>query len=189
MAEYRLVISGYGKSIAIGSLDKDLHFFWRINDPETTKTQLFREAYTLEKNPGQIDDTGDPLYLPIWKDNDNILSESGLYSDSIHVFVYDQNDNIIWASDRVDYWISKTFDQTEDLESGYYLKSWRERKGEFGVSVFSDNVFQENLLSCQAVKLNEQEIITEFYYNKKLLEIIPSEFGGISVNYDFFRIK
>lgn len=189
MAEYRLVISGYGKSVAIGSLDKDLYFFWKMNDPEITKAQLFRNAYTLEKNIGQVDDSGDPLYLPIWKDNGDVLLESGLYTDSIHLFVYDQDDKIIWSDDQVEYQILEIFNQPEDLKPGYYVKSWRERKGEFGIAVIDDENFQENLLSFSAVKINGQEIINKFYYNDELLEIIPSEFGGISVNYDFFKIK
>jgi hypothetical protein len=189
MPEYKLVVSGYGKSVAIGTIDKDLHFFWKMNNPVVTKTQLFREAYTVENANIKIEDSGSPFYIPIWKDNNDILLESGVYSDAMHIFVYDQFDSPIWYSDQVDYNVTSVFDQETSLELGYYLKTWRERKGEFGIATFSDKEFDPTALTFQAVKINNQDIITVFKYLDQDLEINLSEFGGITLDYEFFRIK
>jgi hypothetical protein len=189
MKQYKLILSGYGKNIAIGTVDKDVHFFWKMNNPDVTKKQLFREAYISENNNTHIEDSGSPFYIPIWKDNCNILLEAGLYPDDIHVLVYDQYDSLIWYSDQIPYTVSQKFDQNTDLGPGYYLKTWRERKGEYGVSLFQDKMFDPGSLNFQAISINDQKIINVFQYQNQNLDITESEFGGTSVNYDFFRVK
>lgn len=188
MNEFRVVFSGYGKSIAIGSVDKDVHFYWKMNDIEATKTQLFREVYTLKKHKNQIDDTGDPLYIPIWKDNNDILIETGLYPESFHVFVYDQNENIIWSSDHVIYNVTNIFEKSEFVK-GFYLKTWRERKGELGTAKILDYEFDPLDLKFQAIVVDSETIINQFIYKDKVLELEPGQFGTFLVNYDFFKIK
>lgn len=188
MNEYRLVISGFGKSLAIGSVDKDLHFYWTHNNPEITKIQLFQELYTLEKPESLITDPGDPLYIPKWRDNNDVILASGIYPDSIHVFVYDQNENLIWASDQIEYNVTDVIDQTQ-LSKGFYLKTCRERKGEFGVAEFSDAEFDSDSLKFQAIVVDSETIVNQFIYKNQILEISPSEFGTVSLNYDFFKIK
>ena len=186
MNEYRLILSGYGKYIAIGTIDKDTYFFWKSCKPDVVKSQIFLDAYNEEISPGVISDTGDPLFLDIWKKNSNILYERGTYPDETHILVFDKSENLVWASDRINY---KLDTRSLELEKGHYLKSWRERKGEYGNITIIDSIFDPEKLSAIATKIDDDTIITDVYYEDQRLFMNEGVVGDIFLGYNFFKIK
>jgi hypothetical protein len=188
MPEYKLVVSGYGKSVAIGTIDKDLHFFWKSNNPHSVKAQLFLDAYSTDLSL-RLDDPSDPLYLKMWKNHNNVLYVTGTYPDQTHLFVFDSSDNLLWASDQPDFLVDQEFHRDQDLSAEYYIQTWRERKGEFCTAMFQADVFQPELFSARAYMVDTQNIIYKFCYADQELPLIQSEFGGITLDYEFFRIK
>ena len=188
MHEYKLLISGYGKSIAVGTLDKDVHFYWKYNDPKVTTAQLFLTAYNIEKPEGMIEDKLDPVYIPIWRENDDVFYTSGVYPDETHLFVLDQDENIIWSTDCPEYTNAHQF-KKKKLSKGFYLQSWRERKGDFGECIIQDTKFDPEKLSITSSTVEDQVILDRFYYDGVQLEVTEGAFGNTDLAYDFFKIK
>lgn len=188
MHEYKLTISGYGKSCAVGTLDKDVHFYWKYNDPEVTTAQLFLTAYNIERPEGMIEDKLDPVYIPIWRENDDVFYTSGVYPLQTHLIVTDKDDRIVWATDEPRHTVAHTFDKSR-LSRGFYLQSWRERKGDYGYATIHDQEFDQSKLTITSSTVNGEIIMDRFFYDGQQLVITEGAFGNTNLAYDFFKIK
>lgn len=190
MAQFTVNISGYCKYIIYGSVSKELHFFWKANQPESVKAQIFPGAYIPTGNVNTITDQNNPLFLNVWKHYNNILNVDGLYPDMAHVIVTDQDNHPVWASDTfVDPTAVEQFNEITDIPSGWYINTWRKRKGDYGTAIIEDSKFCPDKLTYQHIAVNQELLVHRFFYDGVELQLTEGLLGDTDLGYKFLKIK
>jgi len=181
---YKIIINGYGANCWIRRINEPQYNFWStFEDREVVRDHLFENAYADDgKNPANDDD--DPLFLGMIKSKrGQLLNANGPRPCHIHVHVFDENDNTVYASSTVPD-EPRFAMHIKDLPLGYYVKGMREQKGTFFTCYVDADKFDINKLQLPFVNIdNEDLLLVRVEYEMKTLK---SEYTDVGITRQTF---
>jgi hypothetical protein len=184
---YTIQVSGYGKHIAVGRIGQEVYSFWNsYPSRNAVKAQLFPDATPgFGKSP--IPDTADPLFLNVWNANSDVLIIKGTFPESTHLIVTADDGTTVWATDEFNIEFARKY-RKQANGSGYYVKSWHDRKGIYSSYIINDNEFDPAKLNYYATEVDGDIIMNKISYDNTILKIKDQAVSTVNSDYLFFEI-
>ena len=190
MAIFEIEINGWGGEVALGKITKEAYDFWSVrdDDDEELNNHLFWDAYDNDE-PNPVTDPTDPRFMGNWHEIDDIAHTSGVNYGMMLIKVTDEDGNTVWESEDTDecqnhgdtIWI-------DDLDTGYYLKTWQSEKGNFFIGQIETTVFDHRRLKFYITDIDEDPIIHSVEYND--IEVMNEGYDtrGKGSGFEFYEI-
>lgn len=186
--KYKLIINGYGKFLTVGKITKEQYEFWsKIEDRDAVCWHLFEDP-SVPENRNPINDCEDPRFLGVAKSIDSIVKVYSPWTDYIHLYVYDENNNRVYIADSVE--LNGSFHINTKLirPPGYYLKAWHGRKGNFFTGeIITDSEFDISKLKFDRCLIDNEEFIYRIEYNRRILKSNEDLTSITSWDYNFIN--
>jgi len=168
--KYRLVVNGYGSQIVIGSIPEPMYTYWTtVGDASTLDERLFpnfnKDGVVLDNDSDPDDYT--PENIGMWKHHNDMLSMCSPFIDYIHLKVYDENDNMVWATDTIDPVYNRVID-TNDFDKGHYIMCAFDKKGMFTELYIETTEFSPDKIKFHSKSIDSIEYLDKIIYEGKM---------------------
>lgn len=176
--KYKVIINGYGSQITIGSIPKNFYDYWtKEGDPELLDSRLFpafdQDGITDDNYREKLD-SDDPLDIGMWKHHNDILSICNPFIDYLHFRVYDEQENMVWATDTINPVFSRIVNSNE-LGPGHYLKCAFDKKGKFVELYIDTPEWNPKKLKFHSKTIDGIEYLDRILYEGKMRKTIEDD--------------